>query len=60
MLLPKINAFFLIFKGKKTMWIAEIFCEERKRQKALDPKLIENQRLEFQLWRKDQKNARSR
>ncbi|XDA77889.1 hypothetical protein R6Z07F_007988 [Ovis aries] len=48
------------YPGKKTMWIVEIFCEERKRQKALDPKLKENQRLEFQLWRKDQKNARSR
>lgn len=42
------------------MWIVEIFCEERKRQKALDPKLKENQRLEFQLWRKGLKNARSR
>lgn len=50
--------FFLIFKGKKTMWIVEIFCEERKRQKALDPKLKENQRLEFQLWRKDQKKCK--
>ena len=47
MLLPKIDATFFIFKGKKTMWIFDIFCEERKSEKALDPKPKENQRLEF-------------
>ena len=29
------------------MWIFDIFCEERKSEKALDPKPKENQRLEF-------------
>lgn len=50
---------FFNFKGKKTMWIVEIFCEERKRQKALDPKLKENQRLEFSTERRTKKMCTS-